>query len=84
MKSIGYADLVRLLHASAGVPGGSSESTPDTPFDDLGYDSIALLETLGAVEREYGVRLADDLAGRADTPRALLALINAELAEHDR
>ncbi|MEV4498043.1 acyl carrier protein [Micromonospora arborensis] len=52
----------------------------DVPFSDLGYDSLALLETASVIQRRFGARLADDAVTRAETPRALLDLTNETLA----
>ncbi|MFI6864512.1 acyl carrier protein [Streptomyces sp. NPDC050421] len=52
----------------------------DTPFDDLGYDSLAVLQTTGRIERDYEVQLSDDTVAEAGTPRLLLAFINEALA----
>lgn len=48
----------------------------DAEFDALGYDSIALLEIAGRIQREYRVSLADDVLVEAKTPRELLGLVN--------
>ncbi|MEU1662857.1 acyl carrier protein [Streptomyces sparsogenes] len=53
----------------------------DTPFTDLNYDSLAVLQTVGRIEREYGVLLADDTVAEAATPRLLLQYVNAGLTE---
>ncbi|GAA2353838.1 MULTISPECIES: acyl carrier protein [Streptomyces] len=53
----------------------------DTPFTDLNYDSLAVLQTVGRIEREYGVLLADDTVAEAATPRLLLRYVNAGLTE---
>lgn len=53
----------------------------DAVFEDLGYDSICLLEAGGRVEREYGVKLDDDLITSVRTPRELLLAINDRLAD---
>jgi act minimal PKS acyl carrier protein len=50
----------------------------DTPFADLGYDSLALLETAARIERAYSVKL-DDTVTDARTPRAFIAIVNAAL-----
>ncbi|MEU5538116.1 acyl carrier protein [Streptomyces sp. NPDC020362] len=49
----------------------------DTPFIELGYDSLALLQVIGQVQREYGITIPDDAVVDAETPGAMLALINA-------
>lgn len=70
--------LTRVLHEAAG-PGegtGSDGDIMDTGFDELGYDSLALLETAAFLERDYGVQLDEDETLAARTPRALLELVN--------
>ncbi|WP_229397676.1 acyl carrier protein [Micromonospora okii] len=52
----------------------------DVPFSDLGYDSLALLETASVIQRRFGARLADDAVTQAQTPRALLDLTNRAIA----
>jgi len=49
-------------------------------FQALGYDSLALLETGGRIEREYAIQLDDTTITEAETPRALLAAVNDRLA----
>jgi act minimal PKS acyl carrier protein len=48
-------------------------------FEELGYDSVALLEACGLIEREHGIELEDSMLTEATTPRALLAVVNAQL-----
>lgn len=73
-------DLRRLLRECAGVDQESSLDGDilDTAFADLGYDSLAMLETAGRIAREYGVNLDDDVVTSARTPRALLSLVNGQ------
>jgi act minimal PKS acyl carrier protein len=52
----------------------------DVPFYELGYDSLALLETGGRIERQLGVELGDQTVTEAENPRALLAAVNQVLA----
>jgi minimal PKS acyl carrier protein len=53
----------------------------DTEFDALGYESLALLETGGRIERTFGVALDDDALTATTTPRLLLQTVNALLGE---
>ncbi|GLZ15457.1 actinorhodin polyketide synthase acyl carrier protein [Actinomadura sp. NBRC 104425] len=71
-------DLGRILREAAGIELGPDAA--DQPFADLGYDSLALLETGSRIEREYGVRLEDDTLTEAETPTALLDVVNRHLA----
>jgi act minimal PKS acyl carrier protein len=75
-------DLKRILRQAAGEAEGADLDGDilDTEFADLGYDSIALMETGGRIQRERGIQLDDDTMTSAHTPRALLALVNERLA----
>jgi minimal PKS acyl carrier protein len=72
-------DLKRILLEGAGTQEGVDLGGDilDTTFDDLGYDSLALLETTSRITREYRIQVDDDAATTAATPREFLALINA-------
>ncbi|PCG87285.1 actinorhodin polyketide synthase [Streptomyces sp. WZ.A104] len=52
----------------------------DTTFEDLGYESLAMLETVGRIEREYGIDLDEEEVALANTPRALIRLVNDRLS----
>lgn len=71
-------DLKRILLESA----GADESVDldgdvlDVEFAELGYDSLALLETAAVIARQYGITLDDETAAGARTPRELLAAVN--------
>ncbi|WP_331748860.1 acyl carrier protein [Streptomyces chartreusis] len=51
----------------------------DTEFTALGYESLAMLETAGRIEREYDISLDEEALAEALTPRALIDLVNAHL-----
>ncbi|WP_406456018.1 acyl carrier protein [Streptomyces sp. NBC_00876] len=74
-------DLRRILREAAGAEEGVDLDADilDTTFDALGYESLALLETGGRIEREYGIALDDDTLTDADTPRALIDVVNTQL-----
>ncbi|MDT0306494.1 acyl carrier protein [Streptomyces sp. DSM 44917] len=67
-------DLRRLLVECAGsdatLPPGADIA--DTPFEDLGYDSLALMETAARIKQEFGIVIEDEALAEAETPRALL------------
>ncbi|MUL41480.1 acyl carrier protein [Streptomonospora sp. PA3] len=75
-------DLLRILRQVAGESAeiAGTEKIDEVSFPDLGYDSLALLEVAASIEREYGVRLADDTFLSAETPQQLVDLVNASLA----
>jgi act minimal PKS acyl carrier protein len=78
----GVDDLRRILHEAAGEDEGADVdvSTLDTEFDELGYESLALLETGLRIEREFGIKLDDSTMFDSTTPRALIDVVNAHLA----
>ncbi|MFD9488965.1 acyl carrier protein [Streptomyces sp. NPDC059991] len=75
-------DLRRILLEAAGAEEGVDLDGDilDTEFEVLGYESLALLETGGRIEREYGISLDDDALTDATTPRALIDVVNAQLS----
>ncbi|CAM5624931.1 acyl carrier protein [Streptomyces sp. NPDC048224] len=81
-QSFTLDDLRRVLLEAA----GADESVDldgdilDTDFEELSYESLAILETCGRIEREYGISLDDSVVTEAKTPRALLSLVNTQLA----
>ncbi|WP_410585898.1 acyl carrier protein [Amycolatopsis sp. lyj-23] len=79
-RELTAAALRSLLEEVAGAAEGDGEFL-DTAFDELGYDSLALMEAAGRIQREYGVALPDDLVAEADHPRAFLDLVNSRFAE---
>ncbi|MEU3524137.1 acyl carrier protein [Streptomyces sp. NPDC038707] len=74
-------DLKRILREGAGADEAVDLDGDilDTDFEELGYESLALLETGGRIEREFGITLDDDVFTDARTPRALLAVVNDAL-----
>jgi acyl carrier protein len=72
-------DLRKILHESAGTEQGVDLEGEilDTAFDDLGYDSLALMEAAARITREYGVQIDEEALLAAATPRWLLDLVNA-------
>ncbi len=74
-------DLKRILLEGAGADEGVDLDGEilDSEFETLGYESLALLETYGRIEREYGITLEDSELAGADTPRALISIVNGQL-----
>lgn len=74
-----FGDLSRILKDCAGVePEDAFDGEAlDATFDELGYDSVILMETLARITREYRVTLEDDAVTGDTTPRRLIDLVNA-------
>jgi act minimal PKS acyl carrier protein len=75
-------DLRRILLEAAGTDENVDldGDIADLDFTDLGYESLALLETAGRIERTYDISLDEDALADARTPRALIDLVNTHLS----
>ncbi|MGQ0774940.1 MAG: acyl carrier protein [Pseudonocardiales bacterium] len=83
MSKITIHDVRRILVACAGDI-GISELPGDVAtlkFDDLGYDSLALMETAARLEQEYGAIIPEEQITEVQTPQELLDLVNMNLVE---
>jgi minimal PKS acyl carrier protein len=76
-------ELNVILAVCAGSdPETLEQDSATASFEELGYDSLVLLETSAVLKRDYGVNIPDDEMGEARTPGELLDKINAcELPE---
>ncbi|MBK3588317.1 acyl carrier protein [Streptomyces microflavus] len=75
--------LKRILREGA----GADESVDfdgdilDADFEELGYESLAILETCGRIEREYGITLDDSVVSDVRTPRRMVEVVNEHLGQ---
>ncbi|CCK26892.1 hypothetical protein BN159_2513 [Streptomyces davaonensis JCM 4913] len=76
-------DLTTLLRDCAGADESVNLDGDilDKTFTELNYDSLAVLQTTGKIEREYGIEVDEDAVAVAETPRQYLAAVNAALAD---
>ncbi|WP_149829898.1 acyl carrier protein [Streptomyces tailanensis] len=74
-------DLKRILLEGAGAAEGVDLDGDilDTSFTDLGYESLALLETGSRIEREWAITLDDSALTDAATPRGLIGIVNRHI-----
>lgn len=74
-------ELRGIMRTCAGVEDGVDldGAIDDVPFADLGYDSLAVLEMVGRVERTYGIPLTDDAVSAMPTPGKAVDFINAQM-----
>ncbi len=84
MQRFSNDDLGRILRDCAGEADAPAwdEDVLDTAFTDLGYDSIAILETTSRIQQEFGIRVEDEAVADLDTPRAFLEHVNDVSAAH--
>ncbi|MER6842742.1 acyl carrier protein [Streptomyces platensis] len=71
-------DLLRVLAECAGETAGADPSGDDAhrTFEEMGYDSLVLLETNARLKQDFGIDIPDEADG-AKTPADLLTLANA-------
>ena len=79
-------DLRSILRVSGGVAEGVDLDGDiiDVTFEELGYDSLALLEASTNIERTFGVNLDDPTFRDAATPKALMEVVNSQLVPQDQ
>lgn len=76
-------DLRQVLRTAAGEDESINldDGILDQEFGELGYDSLAILETASHIERGFGVRLPEDEVGKQQTPREFIDFVNSVLRE---
>ena len=58
-----------------------SEATPEAVFvDDLGADSLDLVELIMAMEEEFGMEIADEDAEKLRTVKDVITFVSARVA----
>lgn len=71
MREFTFSDLRRLIRECSG---DTDSDTLDgdiqtIPFQDMGYDSLVMLETATKLNQEFGIMLPDDLVFELSTPQ---------------
>ncbi|MBV9446010.1 MAG: acyl carrier protein [Streptosporangiaceae bacterium] len=70
-------DFRRILIACAGETDAiACDDFSDIPFEDLGYDSLALMESAARIEQEFGVKVPEEKMSELRTPRDAIELLN--------
>lgn len=79
MARMTLPDLRRVLVENAGEIDGVQfdESLLDIDFDEIGYDSLALMESAAAITDMYGIQVPDEVLTELRTPRQLLEFVNS-------
>ena len=83
MSQFTIEDLKRIMRECAGEDDAFALAgdVRGVPFEDLGYDSLALMETASRIEREYGVGLPEDEIADIVTPGALVDFVNGRVGQ---
>lgn len=82
MQQITVPILMDILERAGGAAADVdlTADVADVELQGLGYDSLAILEAAGLVEREYGVVLDEAALFDARTPHELTTVVNEALA----
>jgi minimal PKS acyl carrier protein len=81
MRQFSPDDLTGIMRRCAGMEEAVSLDGPalDRSYEEMGYDSLAVLEIQAQIERELGVRLGDDAVELMPTPSTTISYINGLL-----
>jgi acyl carrier protein len=74
-----HADLRHILIDRIGLSETDIPADPDTPFADIGLDSLAVVEVQLAVQQEYGFSIPDSDAGVMTTLAEAVDYVNGRL-----
>lgn len=83
MSQLTLDHLKHILRSCAGVDESVDLDSDilDTPFNDLGYDSLAVLEVASRIQQEFNVSISDDAVFRMYTPRVMIECVNRLFVE---
>lgn len=75
-------DLVRIMRQSAGeyLETGPAGEVAENSFDELGYDSLALLELAARIQQEFPVTMPDESIEHMKSPAQTVEYVNQRIA----
>ncbi|GAA2248294.1 actinorhodin polyketide synthase acyl carrier protein [Streptomyces ruber] len=80
MAELSLTELREIMRQSTGEDEAHDPADAGAmTFEDLGYDSLAVLETVNRIERTYGVKLPEEELSEIRTPDGLLVFVNERL-----
>lgn len=79
MRELTLTELIDVTKTYAGEAeeGALDDDIIDVLFENLGYDSVALLEVISQIKHQFGIDLSEESVGRLKTPRQVLDAVNA-------
>jgi acyl carrier protein len=79
VTNISLENVWRLLRESAGVDESVNldGDIDHKEFSELGYDSLAVLEIVTRIERQYGIKISGDDMEDLTTPARLVDYVNS-------
>jgi acyl carrier protein len=79
MAEFTFEDLKGILVERIGVADADIPDDLDASFEELGLDSLAVVELQLAVEQAYGLTISDEDAGQITTLASAIDYVNREL-----
>jgi minimal PKS acyl carrier protein len=81
MPDLTLSGLLRIMDDCAGSADGpdSAEELADRAFEELGYDSLAIMETAARLKQEFGVDVSDEELTSVTSARELHTLALRQL-----
>jgi minimal PKS acyl carrier protein len=81
MSHLTLDELKTVMLRCSGLPDQASVEGDirDITFEDLGYDSLAVLEIASAMQRQYKIEISDESIETMTTPGAVLDFVNGAL-----
>lgn len=79
-QSFTFEDLKRILVDRVGLSESVVTDDPSATFEDMGLDSLALVEIQLAMQQEYGFAIPDEDADRIQTVGEAIDYVNGRLA----
>lgn len=82
MVEITLEDLIEVMRDCAGEDENltANDVVANTDFDELGYDSLALMAASTMVEKKYSVTIGEDELARTRTLASFVDLVNRKVA----
>lgn len=83
MTTFNLDDLITIMRECAGEDESVNLSgeVAEMDFEELGYDSLALMEAASRVQRTYGLSLPEDELAEVRTPAGFVTLVNEQFAK---
>ena len=82
-QTFAFDDLKTILVDRIGVPEDNIKEDPETTFEDMGLDSLALVDVQLAVQQEYDFAIPDEDAEKIGTVGDAIDYVNGRLAEKE-
>ncbi|MFC6883299.1 MULTISPECIES: acyl carrier protein [Actinomadura] len=75
-------DVRRILRDCAGEPDTIrlDDDISAVSFEEMGYDSLAVLELAARIQQEFLVAISDEMAAELPTPDAVVGYVNSRIA----